>query len=106
MAGVENPISANQVELHDGGAAAQLPGDVEAALAALKQGSAVLDRDIGTSVQTVDEVMELMRAEIAELRAELDEGRTAIMPPPSLLYERCKMPTCKESLVLYTRVYG
>jgi hypothetical protein len=73
-------------QLHDGETAPQL-GDVEAALIALK-GSAVFDRD----PQTV-EVMELMMAKMAatnatitELRAELDEGHTVIMPPPSLLY--------------------
>jgi hypothetical protein len=80
MAGIENPLSAYQVEPHDGGAGPHLLGDVEAALAALKV-SAVLD-----ATQTV-EAMELMRAEIAELRAELDEGRAAITPPPNLPHE-------------------
>jgi hypothetical protein len=65
MAGVENPLSTDQtVEPPDGGAGPLLLGDVEAALAALK-GSAVYDRD-----KTV-ELMELMNAKIAEVRAEL-----------------------------------
>jgi hypothetical protein len=66
MAGeVENPLSTEQVEPHEG-TDPQLLGDIEAALAALKQGSAVLDvRD-----KTVD-VIELMNAKIAKVRAEV-----------------------------------
>ena len=70
MAGVENPLSADQVEPHDGaGAAPQLLGDVEVALATLKR-FAVSDRDAQTS-QTVVEVMELMNAKIAKVRTTL-----------------------------------
>ena len=88
MAGVENPLSADQVEPHDGaGAAPQLLGDVEVALATLK-GFAVSDRDAQTS-QTVVEVMELMNAKIAKVRADdalRRLGRTAITSPPGLCY--------------------
>jgi hypothetical protein len=97
MAGVENPLSADQSrdvesseglvldrEPHLGGGASPqlLMGDVEAALAALK-GSAVFDRE----PQTVDAMERLMAAQAAtnatiaelrvELRAAIDQGAPA-----------------------------
>jgi hypothetical protein len=71
--------SASGREPHDEGA--QLLEDVEAMLAELK-GSAVSDRD----TQTVAEMERLTMAvtnDRKELRAELDEGSTAITPEPS-----------------------
>ena len=67
---VENPLSTDQVEPHDKGAGPHLLGDIEVALAALKGSMdplrcTVLDRD-----KTV-EVIELMHAKIAKVRAEL-----------------------------------
>ena len=80
-----------------GGAGPQLLGDVEAALAAVK-GSAVFDRE----PQTVDAMERLTMARMAvtnakmeELRAELDEGRSAIKPPGPVCF------TCRESLHVY-----
>jgi hypothetical protein len=84
IAGVENPLSADHVEPHDGRTGPQLLGDVEAALTAL-EGFALLDRD-----KTLD-VMKLMNAKIAEVRMKLSTGprychcrRTS---PPGLPYK-------------------
>jgi hypothetical protein len=67
MAGIENPLSVDQVEPHDEGTGPQLLGNVEAALASLK-GSSVLDPS-----HTV-EAMELI---MVELRAEIHQGASA-----------------------------
>jgi hypothetical protein len=64
---------------HDGGA--QLLEDVEATLAELK-GSAVSDRDTQT-VEAMERLTMAVTHDRKELRAELDEGSTAITPEPS-----------------------
>jgi hypothetical protein len=88
IGGVENPVSAAQVEPHDGGAGTQLLEDIEAAVTALKQESAVLDvRD-----KTVD-VIQLLNAKIAEVRAVRalrQLGRTGIAPRPVCMYRACR----------------
>jgi hypothetical protein len=80
-------------EPHGGGAGPQLLGDVEAALAALK-GSAVFDREPQT-VEAIERLtMAVTSAKIAQLRAALDEGRTAI----TFLLAQSVLYTSRESL--------